>query len=223
MLYKRLRFLYNYSIRKEDLNDIKEVLSMTRQELKAKAKEQIKGNIGILFVIVLIVALVGGLANVVPVVGSLASIFVLTPAFNIALVIIYLKMTAGIKPEIAELFQHFNQFWASFKVTFLTGLFTFLWSLLLYIPGIIKALSYSMAMYILAENPDMPALEAIDKSKKMMDGHKMELFVLSLSFIGWGLLVGITCGIAAIWVIPYMNATMANFYNSIKPAVEVVE
>lgn len=196
---------------------------MSRQELKAMAKEQIKGNIGILFVITLIVALVAGLSNIVPVVGSLACVFVITPAFSIAIVIIYLKLVAGTKPEIAELFQHFDKFWGAFKVTFLTGLFTFLWALLLYIPGIIKALSYSMAMFILAENPDMPALEAIDRSKKMMDGHKMDLFVLYLSFIGWGLLCGITFGIAAIWVVPYMSATMVNFYNSIKPAVEVVE
>jgi uncharacterized membrane protein len=69
----------------------------------------------------------------------------------------------------------------------------------------------------------MPALEAIDKSKEMMNGHKMELFVLNLSFIGWGLLCAITFGIAGIWVIPYMNATIANFYKSIKPTVEVVE
>ena len=196
---------------------------MSRQELKAMAKEQIKGNIGILFVITLIVALVAGLSNIVPVVASLACVFVITPACSIAIVIIYLTLAAGTKPEIAELFQHFNKFWGTFKVTFLTGLFTFLWALLLYIPGIIKALSYSMAMFILAENPDMPALEAIDRSKKMMDGHKMDLFVLYLSFIGWGLLCGITFGIAAIWVVPYMSATMVNFYNSIKPAVEVVE
>ena len=195
---------------------------MSRQELKAKAKEQIKGNIGILFVMMLIVGAVGGLANVIPVVGSIAAAIVIIPAFSIAMVIVYLKLVSGVKPEIAELFQHFNKFWASFKVTFFMGLFTMLWSLLLYIPGIIKGLSYSMSMYILAENPDMPALEAIDRSKKMMDGHKMELFVLMLSFIGWYLLCMVTFGIAAIYVVPYMSATLANFYNNIKgqPVVE---
>lgn len=195
---------------------------MSRQELKAKAKEQIKGNIGILFVMMLIVGAVGGLANVIPVVGSIAAAIVIIPAFSIAMVIVYLKLVSGVKPEIAELFQHFNKFWASFKVTFFMGLFIMLWSLLLYIPGIIKGLSYSMSMYILAENPDMPALEAIDRSKKMMDGHKMELFVLMLSFIGWYLLCMVTFGIAAIYVVPYMSATMANFYNNIKgqPVVE---
>ena len=189
---------------------------MERKELKSLAKQQIKGNVGILFLIMLIVAAVSGLANLIPVVGSLAVVFVVGPAFAIATIIVYLKLTQGTKPEIGELFAHFDKFWGSFKVSFFAGLFTMLWSLLFYIPGIIKALSYSMSMYILAENPEIGALEAIDRSKKMMDGHKMELFVLYLSFIGWYLLGAITFGIAFIWIIPYISATMANFYNSIK-------
>lgn len=189
---------------------------MERAELKSLAKQQIKGNIGILFVIALIAVAVAGLANVIPVVGSVAMVFVITPAFVITLVIIYLRLTQGVKPEIGELFAHFNKFWGSFKVSFFVGLFTALWSLLLWIPGIIKALSYSMAMYILAENPEIGALEAINRSRVMMNGHKMELFVLQLSFIGWHLLGVITFGIAYVWVIPYISATTANFYNSIK-------
>lgn len=194
---------------------------MDRATLKSMAKSQIKGNIGVLFVITLLVAVVAGLVNVVPVVGSVASVLVVTPAMSIALVCIYLNLTKGIKPEIKELFAHFGEFWGAFKVTFLTGLFTALWSLLLVIPGIVKAFGYSQAMYILAENPGIGAREALKKSEEMMNGHKMELFVLGLSFIGWGLLVAITCGIAVIWVGPYMQATMTNFYNSIKPDVVV--
>jgi len=193
---------------------------MERAELKRLAKEQIKGNIGILFLISLIVAAIAGLANTIPGVGSLASLIVLTPAFSLALIKIYLNLTQGRNPEIGDLFAEFNNFWASFKVSFLTGLFTMLWSLLFYIPGIIKALSYSQAMYILAENPGIGAREAINRSKAMMDGHKMELFVLYLSFIGWALLGVVTFGIAYIYVIPYMSAAQANFYNSIKPCVE---
>jgi len=120
-------------------------------------------------------------------------------------------------PEAKDAFSGFDDFWTAFKTTFLTGLFTFLWSLLFIIPGIIKGYSYSMAMYIVAENPGISALDAIDRSKKMMDGHKMELFVLYLSLYGWALLTVITLGIAGIWTIPYMNATLANFYNEIKP------
>ena len=80
-----------------------------------------------------------------------------------------------------------------------------------------------MSLYILAENKGKGALECINESKAMTEGHKMELFVLGLSFIGWGFLVGITFGIAAIWVVPYMNATYANAYNSLKPTVIVEE
>ena len=73
-----------------------------------------------------------------------------------------------------------------------------------------------MSMYILAENQGKAALECINESKLMTNGYKMDLFVLSLSFIGWALLGVITFGIAFIWVIPYINATYANAYNSLK-------
>ena len=196
---------------------------MTRQELKARAKEQLKGNLGSLILILLIVLAASYLPNLIPGIGTIVSI-VVVPALTLAMTIIYLKLAAGEKPNIAEMFQHFDKFWAAFKVSFFTGLFTFLWSLLLVIPGIIKGLSYSMAMYILAENPDMPALEALKKSQEMMDGHKMELFVLYLSFIGWFLLCTVTFGIAGLYVAPLMNATMTNFYLNIKPsAVEVID
>ena len=77
-----------------------------------------------------------------------------------------------------------------------------------------------MSTYILAENKGKPALECIKESKAMTEGHKMDLFVLSLSFIGWAFLCAITFGIAGIWVVPYMQATYANAYNSLKPVVE---
>ena len=73
-----------------------------------------------------------------------------------------------------------------------------------------------MSYYILAENPDMTAREALNESKAIMHGHKMDLFVLELSFIPWLLLVAVTLGIAAIWVEPYMQLTLTNFYHNIK-------
>ena len=194
---------------------------MNRAEIKSLAKQQIKGNIGTLFLVSLVVALVSYALNLIPVAGSIASAL-LSPALSLAVIVIYLKMTAGQKPAVGDVFSKFDQFWPAFKVSFLSGLFIILWSLLFWIPGIVKAYSYSMANYILAENPGIGAREAITRSRAMMDGHKMELFVLELSFIGWLLLVGITFGIAAIWVGPYMNATMANFYNKIKNETVVV-
>ena len=197
---------------------------MYRAQLKADAKEKIKGKIGMLFVVTLLIAVVGGLANLVlslvPVIGSLAAAIFVSAPFALSMAKIYLNVTRDITPGAQDAFSGFCDFWSAFKVNFLVGLFTALWSLLFLIPGIIKAISYSMAMYILAENEGMPALEAISRSKEMMHGHKMEYFVLSLSFIGWAFLTGITFGLAGIWVMPYMNTTLANFYLSLKGETE---
>lgn len=190
---------------------------MDRATLKRMAKDQIKGNIGILFVIELLIVLVSGALNVVPVVGSIAAILV-SGAFSLALVNIYLNLTDGLKPEIGDAFSQLKNFWPAFKLTFLTGLYTFLWALLFYIPGIVKACAYSQAFYIMAEDPTIGANEAITRSRQLMDGHKMEYFLLILSFIGWSILGAFTFGILYIWLIPYMNATMANYYRSLTSA-----
>ena len=192
---------------------------MTRAEIKVLAKQQIKGNVGNLFVISFLIELITVASNAVPFIGVL----IVTPAFGLSLITIYLNLTKGLKLEIGNMFSGFNDFWSAFKVQFLCGIFTFLWLLLFIIPGYIKALSYSMSMYVLAENPRMNALEAIDCSKKMMKGHKLELFILILSFIGWNLLAILTLGILYIWLLPYMQASMANFYKSLKPVEQVIE
>lgn len=188
----------------------------TRAELKAMAKAQIKGNIGILFLITLIIYGITAFANLIPGAGLLVTLIV-TPAFTISLWRIHLNLTYGKKPDVKDSFAGFDDFWTAFKVNFLVGLFTWLWSLLFLIPGIIKAISYSQAIMIAAENPGISAMEAIERSKAMMEGKKWRYFVLSLSFIGWLLLVPLTFGILSVWLVPYMNATMANFYQSIKP------
>ena len=193
---------------------------MTRAELKSISKEQIKGNLLTLFLISLIVYGLSALCGAIPVIGSLASVFVLTPAFAIAQIMIYLELTKGTKPEVGDILKGFNHFWIAFKTTFLTGLFVMLWSLLLYVPGIIKACSYSQAMYIVAENPEIGAREAIDQSKAMMEGHKMDLFIFYLSFIGWYLLAMLTCCIGCLWLIPYVYTAQAAFYEDVKAEYE---
>lgn len=101
-------------------------------------------------------------------------------------------------------------------LTLLISIFTFLWTLLLIVPGIIAALSYSQAMYIKADNVDMEPMDVIAKSKQMMKGHKWELFVLGLSFIGWILLCAVTLGIALIWFLPYSYITFVLYYEELK-------
>ena len=187
----------------------------TFNELKASAKTQIKGKIGILFAMFLIIIGVSIASSFVPVLGSIANLLV-NAAFALGGAWVFLRIAKGEEVSVGNIFYGFEDLWAAIKAQFFTGLFIFLWSLLLIIPGIIKTYAYSMTFYILAENKGMPVLEAITLSRKMMDGHKMDLFLLFLSFIGWFLLVVITFGIAGIWVYPYFNATLTNFYLSVK-------
>ena len=101
-------------------------------------------------------------------------------------------------------------------VCFLMMLKIFLWTLLLFIPGIYKALQYSMTPYIAVEHPELSALETIDMSRQMMKGHVWDLFLLGLSFIGWMFLCLLTLGIGFFWLVPYMQTTFAAFYGDLK-------
>ena len=190
---------------------------MTRDELKSAANEQINGKIGILFVMFLIIFAIAFVCAFIPLIGSVAT-FIITPAFSLSLCIVYLKLSKKEEISVGDVFSGFNKTGRALWLNILVAVFTFLWALLLYIPGIIKQYAYSMSFYILADNPELTAREALSKSKEMMKGHKWDLFVLQLSFFWWYLLIGITFGIAAIYVVPYMNATTVNFYNSIKEA-----
>jgi uncharacterized membrane protein len=115
--------------------------------------------------------------------------------------------------SIKDLFSQFDHFPQGFLQKFLRSLYTFLWGLLFIIPGIIKHFSYAMTPFIMAENPEMTAKEAIAASKQMMEGRKMELFCLSLSFIGWALLASLTAGIGFFFLNPYVEAAYAAFYR----------
>ena len=187
---------------------------MNRAQLKNLAKSQIKGNVLMLALITVIGMGLGYLASMIPVLG----LFVM-PLMSLCIIYVYLKLANGVKPDISELFNHFDAIWPVFKLYVLTMVFTILWTMLLVIPGIIKAYAYSQAYYVLAENPGIGAREALRRSEAMMKGHKMEMFMLNMSFMGWAILGTFTFGLLYIWLIPYMQATMTNFYNSIKPQV----
>lgn len=94
----------------------------------------------------------------------------------------------------------------------------FLWTLLLIVPGIVKAFSYAMTPFILVDHPELSVNEAIHKSSRMMQGHRFDLFFLYLSFIGWFLLALLTCGIGFLWLQPYVECAVASFYNDLKAA-----
>lgn len=106
-------------------------------------------------------------------------------------------------------------------ITILNTIFTFLWSLLFIIPGIIKAMAYSQSYFIYKDisssnkEEGMRYTDYITASRKLMDGHKWDYFVLQLSFIGWQILCIFTFGIGYLWLNPYMSATYAAFYKDL--------
>lgn len=124
--------------------------------------------------------------------------------------------TEGLKME--EMFWTFKEdYGGNVLMMFLISLYTALWSMLFVIPGIVKGYSYSLAMYIKSENPNIPASKAIELSTRMTNGHKMDLFVLDMSFIGWGILSAFTLNILGIlYVMPYQYASKAFAYEEIK-------
>lgn len=118
--------------------------------------------------------------------------------------------------ELGTLFDGFRDFGRIFVTLFLRAVYTLLWSLLLIIPGIVKACSYAMTPYILYDDPKLQGNAAIELSMRMMRGHKMKLCVLYLSFIGWFLLCILTLGIGFLWLKPYVQASKAAFYEDVK-------
>jgi uncharacterized membrane protein len=116
-------------------------------------------------------------------------------------------------------------FGGSIVLSVLTSIYTFLWSLLFVIPGIVKSYSYAMAPYIQQDDPAKDASQCIDESRAMMKGYKGQLFLLDLSFIGWYFVGALCFGIGTLFVYPYHHAARANFYLALKakdePAIDV--
>lgn len=117
--------------------------------------------------------------------------------------------------NVGNLFSTFNsnEYIGIVKTQFIRSLYNFLWSLLFVIPGIIKSYEYRMVPYILTDHPNLPSDDVIQRSRDMTYGHKMDMFVLDLSFLGWYFLGLIFFGIGGIFVDPYKEATMARLYN----------
>lgn len=125
------------------------------------------------------------------------------------------------KIKFGELFGGFKRgYAANVKTMFLRDVFTFLWSLIFVIPGIVKYYSYWMIPYILAENPDISTERAFEISKLATSGEKFDMFVLHLSFIGWMILAAmfawLTFGFSALAINPYMEATNAELYGALR-------
>ena len=183
--------------------------------LMQNARESLNGKWGVAVGVSVIYLLIVGSIGIIPIVGSLASLFI-AGHFAVGLSTFSLAISRNQDARIEQLFLGFNNYVTILGAYLLMILYILLWALLLIIPGIIAALSYSMTFYILADDDTIKAQEALDKSKKMMDGYKWKYFCLGLRFIGWALLCLLTLGIGFFWLVPYIHVSVAKFYDDIK-------
>ena len=203
---------------------------MNRQEIKERAKEfafNNKWNIWKPLVIIYVITfLIGLLVSGIVVNEESAAFDLISTLLEIALIPIsigyvsyVIRLVRGENVDVKEaLLSKYKIFLLIFVTTFIVGLCTTMWTLLFIIPGIIYSYKVVMVQYILADTADENTKwrEVISTSKEMMDGYKWDYFVFGLSFIGWILLGIVTCGIAMIWVMPYITVAQTMYYEELK-------
>jgi hypothetical protein len=167
------------------------------------------------------------IARLTPFDGALTlALIIISSIIEVGYVVVNIRMTRGQRAEVKTLFDGFAFAIKIICLKAVIAFFTFLWSLLLFVPGVIASLRYSMAIYILADDPAKGVFECIRESKQMMRGRKLDLFLLELSFLGWSFVGGfinilsaflfrLTLPIFMIWLQPYISLTLANFYNQV--------
>ena len=146
--------------------------------------------------------------------GQLWGLFVIPLSWGYG--VLWLALARNENVDYGMLFDGFKDYLRIFLTLLLVQIYTILWMLLLIIPGLVKCYSYSMTSFILKDNPEMKYDAAINESMRMMQGHKMKLFLLDLSFIGWFFLSILTLGIGFLFLQPYMSTAHAHFYEDLK-------
>ena len=192
------------------------------QTLKNRALDSLEGKWGRSMVASLIVfgiiyALYGTLYFTAGEYAANSSLLVLLP-LEWGACVFFLRLVRNQSLGFAHLFDGYSvkNLMRVMFTEWLRWLYIALWSLLLVVPGIMKACAYAITDYVLADRPDLSYNAAINESMRLMKGHKMDYFLLQLSFLGWYILVFLTLGIGALWLAPYVNAATAHFYESLK-------
>lgn len=128
----------------------------------------------------------------------------------------FLRVARAQSADYGTLFDGFKDYLRIFLTMLLQTIYTMLWMLLLIVPGIVKSYSYAMTSFVLADDPNIKYDAAIEESMRLMDGHKMQLFLIDLSMIGWWILSCLTFGIGFLFLSPYVMTTHAHFYEGLK-------
>ena len=198
----------------------------TRAELKDNAKQQLKGNWLIAVLVFFCYTALTQLTDIEFTYSISESMYGV--GVTIIGLLIYGPLTIGVSRfslklakgdsniKFKDLFSGFDVFLKSLIMNIIIMICVFVGTILFIIPGVIVQIMFSQANYILAENPEKSFMECLKESSRMMKGYKMDYFILELSFIGWAILSLLTFGIGFLWLIPYFEITVTNFYLKIK-------
>lgn len=198
----------------------------TRAELKSSAKDQLKGKWLLAILVFVCYSAILQLANVELTNSREGSMVGLT--LNIIGLLVYGSLQVGVSrfslklahkdptTQFNDLFSGFDVFIKALVMNFIIWICIFVGTILFVIPGIILGIMLSQANYILAQNPEKSAIECIKESARIMKGYKFDYFVLELSFIGWSILCVLSFGIGFLWLVPYFEITLTNFYLKVK-------
>lgn len=197
---------------------------MNRVKIKEKARNIINNNMWNIWKPILII---WGIAFIFSMIFLNDSSYQLkNTAFNLIISLLMMPLSIGLSVymlnlvrkkdySINDLFNQYKNFLPILAITFMTFILITLWSVLLIIPGIIALIAYSMVTYLIADG-SLNVMDTIKKSKEMMNGYKLDYFIFNLSFLGWILLVFLTFGIAAYYVVPYIITANVLYYEEIK-------
>ena len=178
---------------------------------KSEAVRSLEGKWGSSAVLVLVSGVLGLVLSSVG--YGIPAILLLPMSWGVA--VAFLEVSRGNKPDLGWLTRGYSRFSEVFLTMLLREIYVGLWTLLLIVPGIVKSYSYAMTPYILQDDPDCKYDDAICRSMSMMQGHKMDLFLLDLSFLGWAILCLLTLGIGFLFLSPYWQTTRAKFYEEL--------
>lgn len=128
----------------------------------------------------------------------------------------FLNLMDRREAQVGDLFGGFPRFGPAMIMYLLTNAAIIIGTLFLIVPGILATYGFALAPYILQEDPECTALEALERSWNMMRGHKWELFCLEFSFIGWAILAAFTLGVGGLFLNPYTEASKASFYRNLQ-------
>ena len=186
------------------------------KELMAEARASLSGNWGLAVGTFLVyIIIVGSTSTYSCYWGRVLGLFIAGP-MAVGICMFTLSLSRNENARLEQIFEGFRNYGTVLGAYILMIVFIFLWALLLIIPGIIAGFAYSQTFYILAEDDTIGSMDALRKSKEMMDGYKWKYFCLGLRFIGWALLCVLTLGIGFLWLSPYIQVSYAKFYEDLK-------